>query len=171
MIRPAHLLAAFILALVSTPAAAQSVGTTGPKATASVNVMKPLQLTALRNLQFGTVLVGTFTGTQNVAITPTGRTCGSGTGLTCSGVFTTAQFRLTGSNNQVALISSPTPTVTITNGAGATLALTLTYPASVTIDNSGNPGKLFEVGGTLGLTSTMADGLYTGTIDIQVAYQ
>ena len=171
MIRAWLLILAGALAFGSAPVAAQSVGTTGPKATASVNVMKPLQLTALRNLQFGTVLVGTFTGTQNVTIAPTGRTCGSGTGLTCSGVFTTAQFRLTGSNNQVALISSPTPTATLTNGAGATLALTLTYPASVTIDNSGNPGRLFEVGGTLALTSTMADGLYTGTIDIQVAYQ
>lgn len=157
--------------LFANPAAAQTTGTTGPKATASVNVMKPLQLTALRNLQFGTVLVGTFTGTQNVTITPTGRTCGSGAGLTCSGVFTTAQFRLTGSNNQVALITSPTPTVTLTNGTGGTLALTLSFPSSLTIDNSGNPGRLFEVGGTLGFTSTMADGLYTGTIDIQVAYQ
>ena len=114
---------------------------------------------------------GTFTGTQTVSIAPSGRTCGSGAGLTCSGVFTTAQFRITGSNNQVALVSSPTATVTLTNGTGATLPLTLSFPASLTIDNSGNPGKLFEVGGSLAFTSTMADGLYTGTIDIQVAYQ
>ena len=168
--RPFLLLAA-MLALLPAAAGAQTVGTTGPKATASVNVMKPLQLTALRNLQFGTVLVGTFTGTQNVTVSAANRICGNGAGLTCSGVFTTAQYRVVGSNNQVALISSPTPTVTLTNGLGGTLALTLSYPASVTIDNSGNPGRLFEVGGTLGLTSTMADGLYTGTIDIQVAYQ
>lgn len=160
-----------LLGLAVSPAAAQGVGTTGLKATASVKVVKPLQLTALRNLQFGTVLVGTFTGTQTVTIAPSGRTCGSGAGLTCSGVFSTAQFRVTGSNNQVALISSPTPTVTMSNGAGATIALTLNYPSSVSIDNSGNQGKLFEVGGSLSFSSTMADGLYTGTIDIQVAYQ
>lgn len=171
MIRPATFLAAAGLAFLPASALAQSVGTTGSKATASVNVMKPLQLTALRNLQFGTVLLGTFAGTQNVTISPSGRTCGSDAGLTCSGLFTTAQFRLTGSNNQVALITSPTPTVTLTNGTGAALPLTLSFPSSLTIDNSGNPGKLFEVGGTLAFTSTMADGLYTGTIDIQVAYQ
>lgn len=165
------LLTAAFLALFALPAGAQTTGTTGPKATASVHVMKPLQLTALRDLQFGTVLVGTFAGTQNVTITPTGRSCGSGAGLTCSGLFSTAQFRLTGSNNNVALISSPTPTVTLTNGAGATLALTLSFPASLTIDNSGNPGRLFEVGGSLAFSATMPDGLYTGTIDIQVAYQ
>ena len=161
---------AALLALISSPAAAQTT-TTGPKATASVNVQKPLQLTAVRDLQFGTVLVGTFTGTQNVTIATSGRTCGSGTGLTCSGTFNTAQFRLVGSNNNVALVSSPTPTVTLSNGAGGTLALTLTYPSSVVIDNSGNPGRIFEVGGTLGFTSTMPDGIYSGTIDIQVAYQ
>ncbi len=50
-----------LLALISSPAAAQT-STTGPKATATVNVQKPLQLTALRDLQFGTVLIGAFTG-------------------------------------------------------------------------------------------------------------
>jgi hypothetical protein len=167
----AILVGAGTLALLSSDATAQTTGTTGPRATASVNVQKPLQLTALRDLQFGTVLVGTFTGTQNVVIGTSGRTCGSGSGLTCSGVFSTAQFRLVGTNNQVALVSSPTSTVTLSNGAGATLALTLSFPASLTLDNSGNPGRLFEVGGSLPFTSTMADGVYSGTIDIQVAYQ
>jgi len=165
--------ALFFCAAVSlgTSVVSAQTSTTGPKATATVKVQKPLQLTALRDLQFGTVLVGTFTGTQSVVIAASGRTCGTGTGLTCSGVFNTAQFRLVGSNNNVALVSSPTPTVTLSNGAGSTLALTLNYPSSVTVDNSGNPGKIFEVGGSLGFTSAMADGIYTGTIDIQVAYQ
>jgi hypothetical protein len=166
----ALLLGAGLLALIASPAAAQT-STTGPKATATVKVQKPLQLTALRDLEFGTVLVGAFTGTQTVTIASSGRTCGSGSGLTCSGTFATAQFRLVGSNNNVALISSPTPTVSLSNGTGGTLALTLSFPSSVTVDNSGNPGRLFEVGGSLPFTSTMADGIYTGTIDIQVAYQ
>jgi hypothetical protein len=152
------------LAFVAAPASAQ-------KATATVTVNKPLQLTATRDLVFGTVLLGSFTGTQTVTIATSGRTCGSGSGLTCSGVFSTAQYRVVGTNNQVALVSSPTPTVTLSNGAGATLALTLSFPSSLTIDNSGNPGRLFEVGGSLPFTSTMADGVYSGTIDIQVAYQ
>jgi hypothetical protein len=159
------------LVLLSAPVAAQSVGTNGAKATASVKVVKPLQLTAVRNLQFGTVLLGTFSGTQDVSITPAGRTCGSGAGLTCSGLFSTAQYRVNGTNNQVALISSATPTVTLSNGAGATLILTPSFPASVAFSNSGNQGVLFEVGGTLSFNSAMADGVYTGTLDIQVAYQ
>ena len=154
--------------LAATPVAAQ---TSGPKATATVTVNKPLQLTAERDLQFGTVLLGTFTGTQTVTVATSGRTCGSGAGLTCSGVFNTAQYRLIGTNNQYALISSPSPTVSLSNGAGGTLSLTLSYPTSLQLNNSGNPGRLFEVGGSLAFTSTTADGVYTGTIDIQVAYQ
>jgi hypothetical protein len=161
-------LGAGLLALAASPVAAQS---TGQKATATVTVNKPLQLTGERNLVFGTVLLGTFTGTQTVTINSSGRTCGAGGGLTCSGTFSTAQYRITGTNNQIALISSPAATVTLSNGAGATLPLTLILPASIQIDNSGNPGRLFEVGGSLPFTSAMADGVYTGTIDIQVAYQ
>lgn len=154
----------------SAPAVAQS-NSAGLKATVTVKVQKPLQLTALRNLAFGTVLVGTYNGADTVTISPSGRICGTGGGLTCSGVFSTAQFRVTGSNNQVALISSPTPTVTLANGSGGTLSLTPTFPSSVTFDNSGNQGKLFEVGGRLTFASNMPDGIYTGTLDIQVAYQ
>ena len=171
MKRIALLVGSTLLACVSSAGSAQTTGTTGQKATASVKVRKPLQLTALRDLQFGTVMLGTFSGTQNVTISSSGRTCGSGSGLTCSGLFTTAQFRLVGSNNNVALISSPTPTVTLSNGAGGTLELTLDYPSSVIIDNSGNPGRIFEVGGSLTFSSAMPDGIYTGTIDIQVIYQ
>jgi hypothetical protein len=165
------ILASGALLLLASPAGAQSVGTTGPKATASVNVMKPLQLTTVRNLQFGTVLVGSFTGTQSVSVTPSGRTCGSGAGLTCSGVFSTAQFRVTGSNNQTAQVSSATPTINLISATGATLVMTPSLPDSVSFSNSGNQGVLFEVGGTLTFNSAMADGLYTGTLEIQVSYQ
>lgn len=156
---------------IASPAAAQQVSVTGPKPTASVTVMKPLQLTGVRNLVFGSVLLGSFTGSDTVTISTSGRTCGTTGGLTCSGTFSTAQYRVVGTNNMVALVSSVTPTVTMTNGTGGTLTLTPTFPSSVTIDNSGNPGKIFDVGGTLSLTSTQADGVYSGTLDIQVAYQ
>jgi hypothetical protein len=49
--------------------------------------------------------------------------------------------------------------------------MTPTFPGSVSFNNSGNQGVLFEVGGTLAFTSSMADGVYSGTLEIQVAYQ
>lgn len=170
MIRPTLLLALSALALLASPARAQSGGAS-QRATASVSVLKPLQLTTVRNLQFGTILIGSFTGTQNVSVTPSGRTCGSGGGLTCSGVFSTAQFRITGTNNQTASISSATSTVVLTNANGSTLMMTPSLPGSVSFGNSGNQGVLFDVGGTLAFTPTMDDGIYTGTLEIRVAYQ
>lgn len=171
MIRSTLLLALSALALLASPACAQSGGAASQRATASVNVLKPLQLTTIRNLQFGTILIGNFSGTQNVSVTSSGRTCGSGGGLTCSGVFSTAQFRVTGSNNQTASISSATSTVTLTNANGSTLIMTPSLPGSVSFNNSGNQGVLFDVGGTLAFTPTMEDGIYTGTLEIRVAYQ
>jgi hypothetical protein len=37
--------------------------------------------------------------------------------------------------------------------------------------NSGNQGVTFEVGGSLTIAPTTPDGVYSGTIDIQVNYQ
>jgi hypothetical protein len=115
--------------------------------------------------------MGAITANQTVSVSEAGRSCGSGGQLTCTGAFATAQFSVTGTNNQVVLIRSATATATLTNAAGKTLTLTPILPAPVTMPNSGNQGVVFEVGGSLVITPTTADGLYSGTIDIQVAYQ
>lgn len=159
------------LALAAAPASAAPVSVSGAKPTANVRILKPLQLQGLRNLDFGTIVMGTLTANQTVSVTPSGRTCGSGSGLTCSGTFTTAQYRVNGTNGQQVTVSSVTPTYSLTNGSGGSLTLTPSFPANVTIDNSGNPGVLFEVGGSFVITPTTPDGVYSGTIDIQVAYQ
>jgi hypothetical protein len=164
-------LTALLMMIVAAPAAAQSGMVTNVSAPANVKVLRPLQLTTLRNLDFGTIVMGTITANQTVSVSQTGRSCGSGGQLTCTGTFATAQFRVTGTNNQVVLIRSATPTATLTNAAGKTLTLTPILPAPVTMPNSGNQGVTFQVGGSLVITPTTADGLYSGTIDIQVAYQ
>lgn len=163
-------LAALALGMAA-PLHAQAGGSSNVRAPANVKVVKPLQLTALRNLDFGTIIMGTMTATETVTVAPSGRTCGSAGQLTCTGAFTTAQYRVSGTNNQVVLIRPATPTFTLTNARGAQLTLTPSMPASVTIRNSGNQGVLFEVGGSLSIPAGTADGVYTGTIDIQVNYQ
>jgi hypothetical protein len=169
-VRCALLLAASLLALPAA-AVAQSAGSSAITATANVRVVRPLQLTALRNLDFGTIIMGQLTTNQTVSVTASGRTCGSGGQLTCTGAFTTAQFQVIGTNNQVVLIRSATPTATLTNAAGQQITLTPTVPQSVTMPNSGNQGVIFQVGGSLAIGPTTGDGVYTGTIEIQVSYQ
>ncbi|WP_344705686.1 DUF4402 domain-containing protein [Sphingomonas swuensis] len=159
------------LGLASGQALAAPVSVSGTKPTANVKVLKPLQLSVVRNLNFGTIVMSSVTTNQTVRVAPAGRTCGTGPALTCSGTFSTAQYRVNGTNNQQVIISSSSPTYALTGSNGGSLTLTPTFPTSVTIDNSGNPGVLFEVGGSFVITPTTPDGLYSGTIDIQVAYQ
>lgn len=138
----------------------------------SAKVVKPLQLTTVRDLDFGTVVMGTLTANETVSVTAAGRTCGTSGQLTCSGIFATAQFRVVGTNNQPILVSSASPTVTLANGSGGQLVLTPVLPTgTLTLPNSGNQGAVIQVGGRLAITPTTPDGLYTGIIDIQVAYQ
>lgn len=160
-----------VLLGLAAPAHAQSAGSSNVKATANVRVMRPLQLTALRNLNFGTIVMGTVTTDQVVTVASTGRACGSGGQLTCTGTFATAQYRVVGTNNQVVSITSSSPTFSLTNATGARLQLTPIMPSSIVIPNSGNQGATFEVGGRFTIGPTTPDGVYSGTIDIQVAYQ
>lgn len=159
-------LAATILAA---PASAAPVSVTGPKPTANARVVKPLQLTAEGNLDFGTILLVNVTSSQTVSVGPSGRSCG--TGLTCSGTFSMARYRVVGTQGQMIQITSATPTYTLTGSNGGSLTLTPILPAPLMLDNSGNPGKLFDVGGTLQINPTTPDGVYSGAIDIQVNYQ
>lgn len=166
----ALIVAASLLALPAT-APAQSGGSSAVTATANVRVVRPLQLVALRNLDFGTIIMGQLTTSQTVSVTATGRTCGSGGQLTCTGSFSAAQFQVTGTNKEVVLIRSATSTATLSNAAGDQLILTPLVPSSVTMPNSGNQGVNFQVGGSLVIGPSTADGIYSGTIEIQVAYQ
>ena len=60
----------------------------------------------------------------------------------------------------------------LTNAStGATLAMTLTGPTTIVLTNSGAPGFNFTIGGSITLTPTTGDGLYSGTVNVQVDYQ
>ena len=60
----------------------------------------------------------------------------------------------------------------ITNANDATnLVFTPNAPASVNLTNSGAPGTNFSVGGSIIITPTTTDGVYTGNINVTVDYQ
>ena len=154
-------------------AAVLAAGTAGVraatiKATVKAKLVKPLVLSARQNLDFGQIVVPATAGTRIVSISQAGvLTCGAG--LTCSGAARQAIFNVSGSNGQVARIS--TATSILTNGAGGTIIFTPSAPASVTFTNSGNAGLDFGVGGSIPLTSATSDGLYSGTVEVTVDYQ
>lgn len=152
-------------AATATPAIAAPTSAT-PPARARVNIVKPLTLTATRDLHFGTIVV---TGDDSVSISQAGTvTCGAAANVTCDTTGAqSAEFHVTGSNNQVVRIT--TSASTLANGA-ATLNFTPDAPVSVTLPNSGASGADFNVGGTVQVLASAPEGLYVGDIDVTVDY-
>ena len=148
-------------------AGAAEAATTVVKATAKV--AKPVTLSVKQNLDFGTVMLSGTPGNYTVSIGMTGAlSCPAG--LTCTGTPRPAIFNTSGTNGQVVRIfAAPSDLINASNGSK--IRFTPVAPASVTLTNSGSPGKDFNVGGSIAIPSTASDGLYSGTIEITVDYQ
>lgn len=146
-------------ALAVTPGAASAANTT---AAASVQVVKPVLLTKLQDLDFGTLTFAGFTGSRQIVLSRAGAvTCA--VDIVCSGATKAARFNVQGSNKVVVNINvSPG---TLSNGSDS-IAFTPDFPATVTLTSSGVPGVDFNVGGTITVSSTLVGGLYTGTINV-----
>lgn len=162
---------AAIAALTAVPAAAQSTAASAnPKATASARLIKPLTLTKLGDLNFGTIVMGQMTANQTVAINTAGTvSCGaSGGGLTCTGSPTAAGFRITGTQGQIVKVTAPA--ITLTGSNGGTLTFTPTPTADITLGNSGAQGNDFAVGGNIVVATNQQDGVYSGELEVTVDY-
>ena len=158
------------LAFTATPAAAAPVAASTP-ATANAKIYKPLILTANRNLDLGTIVMGTVAAAgEKVTLTAAGGfTCGAGN-LTCSGTPVTAQYNVQGSNN--AVVRSLVGNSSLSNGSGGTVAFSALapVPATVTLTSSGVPGNNFNVGGEITILPTTPEGVYSGNMDVTVDY-
>ena len=155
------------LALTSAPAQAATPTT---QATATARIVQPLTITSVRDLDLGTiVLSGTAPYTDTIAITRAGVfSCGADT--TCSGTTRTARYTMTGTRDQKVDITV-SPTIALVNQTQVTPDLTLTVdaPAVSTLDATGNAA--FNVGGSIQVSDTTADGVYTGSFDVTADYQ
>ena len=162
-----HLSLAVLAALsaVATPAAAASI-----TVATSVNINKPVLLSKLQDLDFGTLTLSGFTGTRTVTVSQAGAlTCA--TNIVCSGVAKQARFNVQGSNNNTVLFTYTGGTLSNGISGSETIPFTANGPASMSITNSGAPGTNFDVGGALTITSTLAGGTYTGTMTVTADYQ
>jgi len=139
--------------------------------TATAKIVKPLTLAWVQDLDLGTIVLGTGAwASTNVGITSAGAfTCGN-SNVSCSGATKTAQYKVTGTNNQRVFITAPNVTLTNQNDNTKTLTLTVDNPGFVDLGNSGNAGVTFGLGGSIGVSSTTTDGTYTGQFNVTVNY-
>ncbi|HEX6783253.1 MAG TPA: DUF4402 domain-containing protein [Sphingomicrobium sp.] len=158
-----------MLAFVATPALAVSPAT---QATATARIFKPLTISRVQDLDFGTiVLTGASFSNEVLSISQAGTlTCGSNPGvlLTCTGSPQPAKYKLIGTNNATVTVSSPGFNMT----GPSTLAFTPDAPATVNLGATGSTtGVTFAIGGSITLASTTPDGVYTGTFLVTADYQ
>jgi len=135
---------------------------------ASANVVKSLTLTKKQDLDFGTITLSGTPGTYTVSLSMAGvLTCPSG--ATWSGAPMQGIMNVQGSNQQAVRIT--VASANLVNAAdGSSIPFTPVAPPTVTLTNSGAPGKDFNIGGSIAIPST-ADGSYTGNVQVTVDYQ
>lgn len=159
-------IASIVLALTGTQAIAVSPAT---QATATARIYKPLQISFVQNLDFGTLVLGSGTWSgQVISMDQAGALTGCGTNVTCTGTPVAAKYHLVGTNNAVVKITSLPFSLT---GPG-TIAFTPNAPASVNLGAAGSTtGVDFSIGGAISLSSTTPDGVYTGVFAVTADYQ
>lgn len=163
--------AATVAALALTASPALAIGP-NQNATATARIVKPLTLTWVRDLDLGTIILsgaGVWSG-ANVGITRAGVFTCTNANVTCSGATRTAQYKITGTNNQAVTVNAPNVTLTNQNDGVSTLLMTVDGPGTVNLGNSGTSGLTFDLGGQITVGSTTPDGTYLGTFNVTVNY-
>lgn len=157
----------FLAATVTTMALAGPATAAQTTAVTTVNVVKPVSLAKLQDMDFGTLSFGDFTGDRTVILSRAGAiSCAAD--IVCSGVGKQARFNLKGTNKMTVLLTYSGGV--LSNGTD-TIALSVDGPASLAVPNSGNQGLDFDVGGSLIVSSALVGGVYTGTMTVTADYQ
>jgi hypothetical protein len=140
-------------------------------AAVSANVVKPLVLQMLQNLDLGTITLGLGTwSSASVSLSKSSVFSCANPNITCTGATLVAQYNVEGSNNQTVHINAPNVTLVNQSDATQTLTLVVDAPATVLLTNSGPPGTNFNIGGAITVNSTTPAGTYAGTFNVTVNY-
>ncbi len=161
-------LAATAMLVLGFQAGAAGAAPVTATAQAKAKVLKQISVSKSADLNFGTVVVSNTAGT--VVIDADGvRNCGSG--LTCSGATAAGAFTIAGTKNENVTISA-SPSVQLTSAEDSSVKMTATLALSTAALKLSNGGAgVFNVGGTLAVGASQADGLYEGSFNVTVDYQ
>jgi Mat/Ecp fimbriae major subunit len=136
-------------------------------ATAEAEIMTPVVLSSVTNLDFGLIAVGTGAGTVAMGGSDI-RTCAS---VTCVGTAARGKFRVTAAAaGAVVDLGITDNTIQLTGPSGSTaMNATLALSTSQITFNSASLEDVF-VGGTLNVNAAQAAGVYTGTYEVTAQY-
>lgn len=157
------------LCACATSASAQTV-LPDQDATGRAIVLRPLSLLKVEDLDFGWL---TVTAAGTAILNPV-----SGAVITTGGVVATggdplpAMFVGAASRNTPVKIRIPTRPVVITRQGGTETMTVFNWTLDGPADRKTGPERAFafRVGATLNVGANQADGLYTGTFDVEVQY-
>jgi hypothetical protein len=138
--------------------------------TTKVVTLRPLSIVKIRDLEFGTLLAGTSSGTVVIDPTTDARTTTGGVTV-AGGAPQAAQFLTYGTQGSILQVTRGALPVLTRAGGGATMSvtqLTLNGPTLRIV----NPAGVLDlrVGGTLAVAANQMDGSYSGNFDIIVTY-
>ena len=159
-----------LLCALATPAAAQSnqASTTG-----STTIVRPVTITKNFDLAFGRI-ARPSTGTATVTLTTSSDTPTTDNGVILGGTTHHANYTINGEGGQVVSITVPA-NFTMNGPSSSTLLVTLTKDVAETETLSNALGaagsKDVNIGGSFPLSATTPTGAYTGTFNVDVAYE
>jgi len=120
-------------------------------------------------LDFGQIAPGATAAT--IVVAPDGTmTGGCPTQVICAGSTNAPSFDVVGNPNALVYVTFTNASETLSNGTDSMTVDTFTTDGSgqLTLDGAGEGS--FTVGGSLGVAASQAAGTYTGTLEVNVAY-
>jgi hypothetical protein len=131
-------------------------------------ILIPLKITKVSDLDFGTVIESSTSGTVVIPADGSVRSVTGGVIPVASAAGNRAQFAGAGTPNQQVNIFLAPP-ATIKDAAGDTMPISLSLESSnVTIDS--NRAFFVGVGGSVSVAANQPDGDYTGTFTVLAQY-
>lgn len=164
------LFAAAALGLATAPAAAAPIAP-DKNAAGTALILIPLQLTKIDDLEFGTVVSSSTSGTVTIDATTGARSVTGGVTPVASDVGQRAYFGGGGTGGQTVVITVTNPLL-LTSATGDlvdVLALTLDGPPTRTI-HPVDRTFFFGVGGIIEIDANQPEGIYQSAFDVTVDY-
>ena len=151
---------------------AQGNPTASASATASANIVQPLEIVKTADLAFGNIASGTSEGTVEIFIDGSRTATGGVTLIEAGNVSNAASFDITGLADASFTVEVPVSIVIETAGGVDQMTVDNFY-SSLNSDNSfldANGEANLQVGAILNVAAQQAAGLYSGSFDVIVAY-